>query len=162
MVARVIELNQTPKKSKFPILILFSIITIVVIVTLLVYSELERQERREIQGVYHAKIENIKTYLNDSNCTEASFEYVNAKKMRDKIVKKGLYYSMEPHSKQAHAIEIAECFANSKEFENAIRILTIDESNDPDFLLRASEIYKNSGDLSKAQELKAKAEQFEH
>jgi hypothetical protein len=156
------EVNQTPKKTKFPILILFSIVTIVVVVLLLVYSELEQQERKEMQGIYHTKIENIKTYLNDGNCTEASFEYVNAKKMRDNIVKRGLYYSMEPHSKQAHAIEIAECFSNRKEFENAIEILTIEENNNPDFFLRASVIYKDSGDLSKAQELKAKAEQFEH
>jgi tetratricopeptide (TPR) repeat protein len=161
-VEPVMEVNLTPKKSKFPILILFSIITIIVIVVLLVYSALEKREMKEMQELYHTKIESIKSYLRDGNCTEASFEYVNAKKMRDNIVKRGLYYSIEPHSKQAHAIDIAECFSNRKEFENAIEILTIEESNNPDFLIRASVIYKNSGDLSKAQEFKAKAEQFEH
>lgn len=159
---RVIEVDQTPKKSKFPILILFSIMSIVVIVALLVYSELEQQEMKEMQGIYHTKIKNIKSYLDEGNCTEAILEYADAKKMREDIVNRGFYYSIEPHSKQAYAIEIAECFSNREEFEYAVRILTTEERNNPDFLLRASEIYKNSGDLSKAQEIKAKAEQFEH
>lgn len=157
-----IDDNQTPKKSKFPILILFSVITITVIAALLVYSEFEKRETKEMQGLYHTKIETIKTYLNEGNCTQAAFEYADAKEMREDIVSRGLYYSIKSHAKQAYEIEIAECFANRKEFENAIGMLHIEENNDPDYLLRASVIFKNSGDLSTAQKAKSKAEEYNH
>lgn len=155
------DVDQTPKKSKFPILIFFGLITLAGIIVLLVYSEREQKEMKEMQGTYHAKIQTIKMHLNEGNCTQAAFEYANAKEMREDIVKRGLYYSIEPHSKQAHAIEIAECFANRKEYKNAVGILTIKENNDPDYLMRASVIYSKSGDMLKAAEAKEKAEQYE-
>jgi hypothetical protein len=154
--------ESQPKKSKFPILTLFSGITVSLIVALLFYSYYEKSEIKEMQGLYHTKIQTIETYLNEGNCTQAAFEYVEAKVLRDDIVKRGLYYSMKSHAKQAHEIEIAECFADRREFEKATEMLHIEENNDPDYLSRASVIFKNSGDLLNAQKAKAKGEEYGH
>jgi hypothetical protein len=156
------ENNQPLKKSKFPTLILFGVASFLAIVALLIYSEMERSDIREMQQHYHTKIDTIKSYLNEGNCTQAAYEYVEAKEMRDEIVMRGLYYSIESFAKQAHEIEIAECFAERNEFENAVGMLHIEKSNDPDYLIRASAIYNNSGDTQKGEEAKSKAEQFDH
>jgi hypothetical protein len=156
------ENSQNSKKGKFPTLILFGIVSLVVVTAMLIYSQRERSAIKVEQQAYHTKIDTIKTYLDDGNCTQAAYEYVEAKEMRDEIVKRGLYYSIESFAKQAHEIEIAECFAQRNEFENAVGMLHLEESNDPDYLIRASVIYNNSGDTQKGEEAKSKAEQFEH
>lgn len=154
------ENNQPRKKGKFPTLILFGIVSLGAVIALLIYSEQERNEIKEQQALYHTKIDTIKTYLNQANCTQAAYEYVKAKEMREDIVNRGLYYSIQSHAKQAHEIDIAECFAEKNDFDNAVGMLHIEESNDPDYLMRASAIYNNAGETQKGEEARLKAEQY--
>jgi tetratricopeptide (TPR) repeat protein len=151
---------STSKKSKSAALIIVGILSLVIFMSLLIYSEVENTKGKETQQRYHSEIKNIEKYLNEGNCTEAASEYARAKETREVIVKRGLYYSLDSHTKQAHAIEIAECFAKNKEFDNAVGILDSEQSEDPEYLLRASIIYQNGGALSKAQEAKSKAEKY--
>jgi len=153
------EENQS-KKSKSTALIVLGIFALLIFMGVLVYSEMENKKGKETQEIYHSEIKSIEKYLNDGNCTEASSKYDRAKETRNVIVERGLYYSLDPHSKQAHAIMIAECFAKNKEFESAVAILDNEPSQDPDSLLRASRIYQGAGELEKAQEAKSKAEKF--
>lgn len=151
---------STSKKSKSAALIIVGILSLVIFMSVLIYSEVENTKGKETQQRYHSEIKNIEKYLNEGNCTQASLVYTRAKKMREAIVERGLYYSLDSHTKQAHAIEIAECFAKNKEFDNAVGILNREPSEDPEYLLRASIIYKDAGELLKAKEAKSKAEKY--
>ena len=151
--------NQS-KKSKSTALLVIGILSAIIFSSVLVYSELENKKGKETQEMYHSEIKSIEKYLNDGNCTEAASEYNRAKETRNVIVERGLYYSLDSHAKQAHAIEIAECFAKNKEFDNAVAIVESEPSEDPDSLLRASLIYQGAGELEKAQLAKSKAEKF--
>ncbi|OHD84299.1 MAG: hypothetical protein A3I60_01025 [Sulfuricurvum sp. RIFCSPLOWO2_02_FULL_43_45] len=153
------EENQS-KKSKSTALIVLSIFSLAVFMSVLIYSEVENKMGKETQEIYHSEIKSIEKYLNEGNCTEAASEYNRAKETRNVIVERGLYYSLDAHAKQAHAIEIAECFAKNKEFDSAVTILDSEPSEDPDSLLRASLIYQGAGELEKAQAAKSKAEKF--
>jgi tetratricopeptide (TPR) repeat protein len=147
-------------KSKSPALIAVGIVTLIALIAVLVYSELEKIKTEEMQEQYHSQIKNIENYLNEGNCTQAAFEYAAAKETRDVIVKRGLYYSLGSHAKQAHAIVIAECFAKNKEFERAVILLDSEINEDPDYLSRASVIYKKAGEPEKAEKAKSKAEKY--
>jgi len=147
-------------KSKSPALIIVGIVTLIALIGVLIYSELEKIKSEEMQEQYHAEIKNIENYLNEGNCTQAASEYARAKETRDIIVKRGLYYSLGSHAKQAHAIVIAECFAKNKEFDTAVALLDSEVDEDPDYLLRASVIYKNAGELDKAEKAKSKAQKY--
>lgn len=127
----------------------------------MIYSEIERRHINETQKEYHAQLMKIKGYVNEGNCTEAASEYSRARETRKRVYELGLYYSIEPFAKQAHAIEIAECFAQSKDFINAVKILDAEEVHDSDYLRKASGIYENAGEKSKAQEAKSKADKYD-
>ncbi|HEX5624047.1 MAG TPA: hypothetical protein VFX57_06385 [Sulfuricurvum sp.] len=131
------------------------------LVALLIYSEIDRRNIKETQKLYHAQIATIKEQLNDGNCTEAEAEYSRAKQTRNSVFESGLYYSIEPFAKQAHAIEIAECFAQDKDFYSAVKLLDEEAIDDADYLRKASEIYKTAGENEKAQEARVKAEKFD-
>lgn len=154
------EKQKKAKSFKLTALVFITILGIAAFALVLVYSELEKRDIKETQNRYHAEIKNIGNYLEEGNCTKAALEYARAKETRDKIAKKGFYYSFDSHAKQAHAIEIAECFAHRKEFADALPLLDIEGINDQEDLLRASVIYKNAGDTLKAEEAKSKAETF--
>ncbi len=151
--------HQT-KKSTFTFLPLVIFISVVGLITVLIYGELDRRNMEEVQNTYHAQIKKIETLLKSKNCDEAAREYTHAQETRDKLFKMGLYYSLDSHAKQAHAIEIAECYAHQNEFDKAIGMLDIKTIHEPDYLLRASVIYRNSGDTLKADEAKAIADKF--
>lgn len=150
-----------PKKSKSTLLPLVIITSIVAFIAVVVYSEIDRRNMEKVQNVYDVQIKKIETYIAQGNCSEAASEYSRAQETRNKRSQMGLYYSLESHAKQAHAIEIAECYANNKEFDTAVSMLDIKGIQDPDYLLRASIIYENSGDTSKAEEAKAMAAEFD-
>jgi len=152
---------DTRKKSKSTLLPLLIIASIVAFIAVLVYSEIDRRNMEKVQNIYDVQIKKIETYIAQGNCREAASEYTHAQETRNKRAKMGLYYSLESHAKQAHAIEIAECYAKNKEFDTAVSMLDIKGIQDPDYLLRASVIYKNSGDISKAEEAKAMADKFD-
>lgn len=126
----------------------------------LIYSHFEQKEADEIQNRYNEEIKNIENNLKDGNCTQAALEYDQAKVTRHDIDKRGLYYSFDTHASAAHSLEIAECFAQKKEFNHAVELLDREGGQGPDYFLRASVIYKNAGELSKAQAAKAKGESF--
>lgn len=153
------EENQS-KKSKSIALMVLGIVSSIILAAVLVYSELENKKGKETQEMYHSEIKSIEKYLNEGNCTEASSNYTRAKETRNAIEERGLYYSLDSHAKQAHAIEIAECFAKNKEFDSAVILLDSEPSEDPDSLLRSSLIYQSAGELEKAEEAKSKAEKF--
>lgn len=127
----------------------------------MIYSEIERRQINETQKQYHEQLMKIKAYVNEGNCTEAASEYSRARETRKRVYELGLYYSIEPFAKQAHAIEIAECFAQSNDFINALKILDAEEVHDADYLRKASTIYENAGEKSKAQEAKSKADKYD-
>ncbi len=156
-----ISKHDTRKKSKSILLPLLIIASIVIFIAVLVYSEIDRRNMEKVQNIYDLQIKKIETYIAQGNCSEAASEYTRAQETRNKRSKMGLYYSLESHAKQAHAIEIAECYANNKDFDTAINMLDIKGIQDPDYLLRASIIYKNSGDISKGEEAKAMADKFD-
>lgn len=152
---------EDKKNSSFTLkLVVF--ISIAAFIGVMIYSELDRRGIREAQKEYQSKTALIKQMVDEGNCADASEQYVQAKAERDTIAQSGLYYSLESHAKQAHAIEIAECFANQEEFDKAIDIIQMEEVHDPDYLFRAAAIYERSGDVVKAEVAKAMAEKFEH
>jgi hypothetical protein len=115
----------------------------------------------EIQTVYHEQIKNIEVLLINRNCIQAQKIYLEAQITREKIFKMGLYYTLDSHAKQAHAIEIAECFADKNEFDKATSILEIKTIHDPDYLFRASQIYKNANNTQMAAQAKAMAQKYD-
>lgn len=152
--------NQQSKTLTSIALSVIAGLTITAFIAVLVYSYVDDRKSKKIQKRYQTEIKQIETYLNEGNCTQAALEYDEAKVTRKDIDDRGLYYSFNSHAKQAHAIKIAECFAKNKEFETAVRILDSEAGDDPDSLLRASAIYQSAGELTKAQEAKAKAKNF--
>ncbi len=154
------NLHSKPKKFRSTSWKVFLIVSIVAFGAVLVYSEREKRDNREIQERYHGQIQTIEARLREGNCTEASREYAAAKKTREEIAQRGFYYSFDSHAKQAHAIEIAECYAKRRQYKTALSILEREPVNDPDGLLRASVIYENAGEKRKAREARAKAENY--
>jgi tetratricopeptide (TPR) repeat protein len=152
--------NKESKNFATLSLIIVGAFTIIIFIALFIYSNFEDRESKEMQNKYHLEIKNIENYLNEGNCTQASLEYDQAKVTRHAIDKRGLYYSFNTHSAAAHSLGIAECFAKKKEFDKAVSILDREGGSGPDYFLRASAIYKSAGELNKAQEAQAKAENF--
>lgn len=151
---------EDKNNSSFMIkIILF--LSIALIVAIIIYSEVDRRNIKESQNMYQAMITDIQKQLNDGNCDQASLDYSQAKVARDEIMKSGLYYSLESHAKQAHAIEIAECFAQKEEFSEAVRIIEMEEVHDPDYLFKAAKVYESAGDIAKAETARAMAEKYE-
>jgi len=151
------------KESKFFTslsLIIVAALTLLAFIALFIYSNFEERESKEMQNTYHAEIKKIENYLNEGNCTQAYLEYEQAKVIRHTIDKRGLYYSFNTHSAEAHSMEIAECFAQKKEFDKAVSILDREGGRGPDYFLRASAVYRSAGELKKAQEAQSKAENF--
>lgn len=160
-----VEPHVTTKKSSRGSTVwmkLSLIVAIGVLLAVLVYSELERHNMKELQNVYHAQIEKIKEYVNEGNCDEAFSEYTHARETRKSVGELGLYYSIEPFAVQAHAIDIAECYAQSNNFENATNILDAEEVKSGEYQRKASEIYTKAGENEKARVAQLKAEKFDH
>ncbi len=141
-------------------LIVLAVLMVAGLIGVLIYSHFEQQEANETQNRYQAEIKKIETYLKEGNCAQAALEYDQAKVTRHDIDKRGLYYSFDSHSEAAHSLDIAECFAEKKKFSRAVELLDREGGRGPDYFLRASVIYKNAGELSKAQAAKAKGESF--
>lgn len=159
------ETNRGVKKSNNSISMVLVSILIISIAALIVMEILSNNAQRkveELQKIYISQLKNIENQINQGNCAEAVLEYSRAKETRDEIDKTGLYFSIETFRKQAHSIEIAECFAQHNEFINAIGMLDLENNNDADYFRRASVIYEKSGDNAKAQEARSKAERMDH
>ncbi|MFA6187642.1 MAG: hypothetical protein WC680_00020 [Sulfuricurvum sp.] len=155
------QTHHVPKKPPKTLLPVVLIGSLLIFIGVLIYGELDRRNMKEVQDLYESQIKKIETLLISENCTDAKNEYLRAKKTRDKISKMGLYYSLDTHARQAHAIEIAECYAHKNEFDEAINMLNINGIHDPDYLLRASVIYKDSGDTEMADEARSMADKFD-
>ncbi len=151
---------EEKKSSSFTLKIVV-FISIAAFIAVMIYSELDRRGIRDAQKEYQSTLSMIKQMVDAKNCADAAEQYIQAKEQRDKIAQSGLYYSLESHAKQAHAIEIAECFANQDQFDEAIDIIEMEEVHDPDYLFRAASIYERSGDVEKAEAAKIMAEKFE-
>lgn len=152
---------EDKKNSSFNLkLVVF--ISIAAFIGVMIYSELDRRGIREAQKEYQSTTALIKKMVDEGNCTDAFEYYIQAKVQRDSIAQSGLYYSLESHAKQAHAIEIAECFADQEDFDKAIDIIEMEEVHDPDYLFRAAVIYERFGDMEKAEAAKTMAEKFDH
>lgn len=152
------HVSKKPAPTLLPIVIVLSLASFIAV---LIYGEIDRRNIKEVQNLYDSQIKKIETLIATANCTEAQAEYMRSQETRNQIFKMGLYYSLDSHPIQAHAIEIAECYANKKAFPEAIGMLDINAVNDPDYLLRASLIYKNSGDIAKAAEAKSMADKYD-
>jgi tetratricopeptide (TPR) repeat protein len=151
------------KKSKKIISILLILMLIVAIGGLVVIqrvSVLQDQKLEEVEKKYESQIENINKYLLDNECSKALLEYSHANETRNEIYKHGTYYSIETHAQHAHAIDIAECFSNKKDYKSAVIILDTKNVNNPDYLNRASVIYKKAGDKQNAQDAHTKAQAY--
>lgn len=148
------------KKFMSVVMILTLIAGIGALIVTLTISEMEQRKLENLQNIYDSQIRNIEKYISERNCSEAATEYARAGSTRSKIYKQGSYYSFQTHAVQAHAIDIAECFAQRKDFINATGMLDIKRTNDIDYLRRAANVYKKSGDNSKAAEAKYKAEKY--
>ena len=151
------------KKSKKMISILLIAMLIFAIGGLIVIqriSEIQDQKFLEIEKKYELQIKSIKKYLIEGECSKATSAYIQAGDTRREIYKHGAYYSIETHSQHAHAIDIAECFTNKKDFKDAVKMLDIENSNTPDYFNRASIVYKKAGDTERAQEAHLKAQEF--
>lgn len=155
------RMHHSPKKSTKTLLPFVLIGSLIGFIAILIYSEMDRKKMTKVQNLYESQIKKIETLLISETCSEAKNEYFHAKETRDKISKMGLYYSLDTHARQAHAIEIAECFAHKNEFDEAVKMLDIKEARTPDYLLRASVIYKDSGDSEMAAEAKAMANKYD-
>lgn len=151
------------KRSKKMInaaLILILTVGIGGLIVALVFSEMEHRKVEKLQDLYDSQIQNIKKYIRYKQCSEAALEYARADATRNAIDTQSGYYSLEKHEVQAHAIDIAECFAQRKDFAEAIGMLDIEKVNDVDYLTRASIIYKKAGETSKAHEAAFKAAKY--
>lgn len=153
--------SPMPKKSSTTFLPLIGIGSLVILIGILIYGELDRRNIREVQDQYALQIKKIETLLANGDCNEAQNEYLRAQETRDKIFKMGLYYSLESHARQAHSIEIAQCYANENAFKEALEILDIETIHDPDYLLKAAIIYENAGDTLMAEKARSIAEKFD-
>lgn len=149
------------KESATKFLPLIAISSLVFFIAVMIYGELDRRNIKEVQDMYELQIEKIKTLLANGECEQAQNEYISAQETRNKINEMGRYYSLESHTKQARAIEIAECYANENAFKEAFEILDIHRIHDPDYLSRASVIYENGGNTSMANEAKSMAAKFD-
>lgn len=159
------EINRGEKKPKNSISMLLILIVIGSILALTVMAILSYTTHRkveELQQIYIAQLKSIENQIKQGNCAQAVLEYSRARETRNEIDKTGLYFSIETFRKQAHSIEIAECFAEHDDFVNAIGMLDLENNNDADYFRRASEIYEKSGDHAKAQEAQAQAERMDH
>lgn len=154
------EYHHVTKKPT-TLLPLVAIGALTMLIGVLIYGEIDRRKMEEIQSVYHEQIKKIEILLINTNCNQAQKVYETAQETRDKIFKMGLYYTLDSHAKQAHAIEIAQCYANKNEFDKATSMLDIKTIHDPDYLFKASNIYKNSGDLEMAAEAKSMADKYD-
>ncbi len=155
------EYHHVTKKPIPTLLPLVAIGSLAMLIGVLIYGEIDRRKMEEIQTHYHEQIKKIEILLITNNCTQAQNVYVDAQKTRNNIFKMGLYYTLDSHAKQAHAIEIAECYANKNDYYKATSMLDIKTIHDPDYLFRASKIYKNSGDDKMAAEAKSMADTFD-
>lgn len=149
---------KKPTSTYLPVVVIGSL---VIFLGILIYGELDRKRMAEVQNHYESQIKKIEAYLAAAECTKAQSEYTHAQETRTEISKMGLYYSLDSHAKQAHSIEIAECYANRHEFKEATNMLDIHGIHEPDYLLRASVIYKNSGDTMMAEKAKSIADTYD-
>jgi len=151
------------KKSKKIIstfLILTLLLTIGGLVVIQRMSIIQERKLEEIEKKYESQIKNINKYLLKEECSKAALEYNKAGDTRREIYKYGAYYSIETHAQHAHAIDIAECFANKKDFKNAIKMLDSKSAHTPNYFNRASIIYQKAGDSAHAREMYRKGEEF--
>lgn len=155
------QTHHVPKKPTKTLLPFVLISSLIGFIAILVYSEIDRMKMAKVDDLYESQIKNIETLLISENCADAKNEYFHAKETREKISKIGLYYSLDTHARQAHAIEIAECFARKNEFDEAVKMLDIKEIHTPDYYMRASVIYKGSGDTEMADKAQSMADKFD-
>lgn len=148
------------KKITSILLMLILIVTIGALIAIVIISNMQKKKLEEVQAKYESQISLIKEYLLKGDCSNAALEYNQAKGTRSEIYKYGTYYSIETHAQHGHEIEIAECFANEKDFGNAVKMLNINRENSADYFNRASMIYKKTGDTDNAQEAHRKAQEI--
>lgn len=156
--------NIGAKKSKnsvSAIMILGLVLGIGTMMVILILSEVEQRKLKELQESYHSQIISIEKNIVDGDCPAAASEYKQAEETRNEIYAQGTYYSLEPHAVQAHAIDIAECFAQRKEFKDALLMLDIKTVNNVDYLKRAAKIYDSAGESAKARQAESKAAKFD-
>lgn len=156
--------NVTAANSRKPMVTWMSIALVLgvgAVLGVIVYSEIERRDIKATQESYHAQIAEIERYLDEKNCTQALNEYGRARETRQTVDRLGLYYSIEPFAIQAHAIEIAECYVEADDYENAIDVLDAQEVQNGEYQRKASEIYEKVGEKAKAQEARSKADKFD-
>lgn len=153
--------HHAAKKPRSNLPRLVAIGSLVIVIALLIYAELNRKKTREGHDFYASQIKQIETLLINGNCTEAKDEYLRAKETRNTIEKRGFYFSMHNHAQQAHAIEIAECYAHKNEYNEAISMLDINDTHTPDYFTRASVIYNDAGDTEMAEKAKSLADEFD-
>lgn len=154
-------IHHVPKKPTSNLPRLVAMGSLLFVIALLIYAELHRKKTREGHDFYASQIKEIETLLINENCAGARDEYLHAKETRDKIEKRGFYFSMHTHAQQAHAIEIAECYARKNEYTEAISMLDINGRETPDYFMRASVIYNDSGDTEMASKAKSLADEFD-
>lgn len=138
----------SPKSAGIKGWIGFALLAGAVMIALYYHSESRKRESREAQTYYRQTIKSIDGALQSGECEQAEAVYVRSKKMRDAMVKNGLYYNLYPHALQANAIGIAECFAAQGEYGKALRIVKSEQNNDPDFLTRAKVIEQQARKVS--------------
>lgn len=148
------------KKLISAIMIFGLVLGIGAFIVVIILSEMDAQQSKELQLKYESQISEIQKYLNESDCSAAALEYTQAADTRKEIYKKGAYSSFETHAKHGHGIDIAECFVKKNDFANAVKILDVKEANDIDYLRRASIIYKKAGDSTKAQDAQKRAQEL--
>jgi tetratricopeptide (TPR) repeat protein len=156
--------NAALKRSKriiSAIMIIGLVLGIGGFIVTVILSEMESRQSEKLQLKYESQISNIEKELNAANCSDAALEYTLASDTRKEIYKKGAYYSFETHAQHGHSIEIAECFVKENDFTDAMKILDIEEVNDPNYLRRAAIIYNKAGDKNKAEESLKKAKSLE-
>ena len=152
--------KMAAKKITSILLTLILILTVGGLIAIVIVSEMKMKKLEEVQTKYESQISSIKGYLREGDCAHAASEYNQAGLTRSEIYKYGPYYSIETHAQRGHIIEIAECFANEKDFKNAVKMLDINSAQSVDYLNRASMIYKKAGDTDRAQEAYMKVQQI--
>ncbi len=155
------QTHHIAKKSPSTLLPYVVTGSVLIFIAVLIYGEYDRRNIQKVQDSYEMQIKKIETLLATDNCDEAHSLYLQAQETRKKIFEMGMYYSLDSHAKQAHAIKIAECYAVKNDFRKAIKLLDIQGIHDPDYLYRASIIYQNAGDTSKADEAISMASKYD-
>jgi hypothetical protein len=153
-------LAEKSKKNNSILLIVIVMLSLGVLIAILVISKMQDNKFDDVAKRYEEQISSINKYLNEGDCSSAIAQYNQADNTRNDLYKYGRYYSIETHAEHAHAIDIAECFANQNDFVDAVKMLDINNTNSVDYLNRAAIIYKKAGDFASAQQAQSKVHEI--